>query len=352
MDAFFASIEQRDFHELKGKPVAVGYAKGRGVVAAASYEARRFGVFSAMPSVTALRKCPHLTFVPPRFDVYHQVSDQIMAIFHEYTDLVEPLSLDEAFLDVTINKKSNPSATLLAKEIKQRIFEVTGLTASAGISINKFLAKIASDQRKPNGLFLITPDLVNEFIEKLPVKKFFGVGEKTATRMHQLGIHTGLDLKQWSHQSLVSQFGKMGDFFYQIARGVDERPVEPLRERKSVGIENTFEKDIDQQQAIDNQINILIDDLWVRVLEFGKFGKTLTLKVKFQNFEQITRSRTHNGFILKKEQLSALAFELLNAINFTQSIRLLGLSISNFDSDKPIDAIQLTINFDIKKPLE
>jgi DNA polymerase-4 len=345
MDAFFASIEQRDFPQLRGKPVAVGRAESRGVVAAASYEARRYGVHSAMPSVTALRKCPDLIFTPPRFEVYHQVSETIMAIFHQYTDLVEPLSLDEAFLDVIVNKFNFPSASLIAAQIKKRIKQQTGLTASAGISVNKFLAKVASDQCKPDGLFLIGPDDVIPFIDKLQIDKFFGVGEKTTKRMHQLGIYNGHDLRQWSHQNLMSQFGKMGDYFYQIARGIDERPVEPSRERKSVGIEYTFETDISQKEAVEHQLSILVDDLWRRILEFGKFGRTLTLKVKYYNFEQITRSKTLLLPLTAKATVNSLAFELLDSVDIEKSIRLLGLSLSNFDSEKQQDAIQLSFDF-------
>ncbi|HLP05808.1 MAG TPA: DNA polymerase IV, partial [Paludibacter sp.] len=245
MDAFFASIEQRDNPDYRGKPLAVGHAGTRGVVAAASYEARKYGVRSAMASKTALRKCPQLIFVMPRFDVYKSVSSQVLEIFREYTDLVEPLSLDEAFLDVTENHKNMPSATHIALEIKQKIFEKLSLTASAGVSFNKFLAKIASDFNKPNGIYVVTPETAAQFVEKLEIEKFYGVGKVTAKRMHQLGINTGADLKQWSIEGLVANFGKAGHFYYQNARGIDHRPVEPQHIRKSVGAETTFGHDTD-----------------------------------------------------------------------------------------------------------
>ncbi|MFT3737542.1 MAG: DNA polymerase IV [Breznakibacter sp.] len=345
MDAFFASIEQRDFPELKGKPVAVGRPEARGVVAAASYEARKYGVHSALPSVTALRKCPNLIFVPPRFHVYKQVSGQILEIFMDYTSLVEPLSIDEAFLDVTENLKNNPSATLIAKEIKHRILKATGLTASAGVSFNKFLAKIASDQRKPNGLFVIEPKQADEFIAKLPITKFYGVGEKTAIRMHRLGIYTGADLKQWTLNGLVSQFGKAGHFFHQIARGIDERPVEPERERKSVGIENTFEKDLINHQELKDELEVLLDGLWRRIERFGKYGRTVTLKIKYTDFETHTRSRTSLLKIDHLTTLSAIATELYSQVEPEKAIRLMGLSMTNFDDVKGPEAIQLTIDF-------
>ena len=242
MDAFYASIEQRDNPEYRGKPLAVGYGEKRGVVAAASYEARKYGVYSAMPS--ALRKCPNIIFAPPRFDVYRNVSNQIMQIFHEYTSLVEPLSLDEAFLDVSVNNKGTRSATLIAKEIKQKIYNRTHLTSSAGVSYNKFLAKIASDYRKPDGLFVIEPDKAEAFVEKLPIDKFFGVGKVTAKRMFELGIRTGYDLKQWSEIDLVREFGKAGISYWHFARGIDDREVESERVRKSLGAEVTFMDDL------------------------------------------------------------------------------------------------------------
>ncbi len=344
MDAFFASVEQRDFPHLKGKPVVVGGSKERGVVAAASYEARKFGVRSAMPSRTALQKCPHLIFQPHRFEVYKSVSRQIMEIFFEYTDLVEPLSIDEAFLDVTENKKGMISATLIAREIKKRIFEETGLTASAGVSINKFLAKVASDQRKPDGLFLIRPQEALPFIEHLPIEKFFGVGKKTAEKMHALGIHYGKDIQKYDLSKLVQLFGKAGKYFYDISHGEDHRQVQPHRERKSVGIENTFQHDLRDQQQILHELSELEEGLIRRLSKTGKSGKTLTLKLKFDNFEQITRSKTVRVPISSRHLLNNLVHDLLRDTPLNRPIRLLGLSISNFD-DKQTDAIQLKIEF-------
>ncbi len=345
MDAFFASVEQRDFPELKGKPVAVGGNSERGVIAAASYEARKYGVRSAMPSKVAVRLCPQLVFQKHRFDVYKEVSRQIREIFFEYTDLVEPLSLDEAFLDVTENKKGIDSATQVAREIKQKIFEATQLTASAGVSVNKFLAKVASDQRKPNGMFIIKPNGVKPFVEQLPIEKFFGVGKKTAEKMHQLDIHKGKDLLRFDLPRLVHYFGKAGQYFYDIARGNDERLVRPHHERKSVGIENTFSKDLVDEQQIQLELNRLKEGLIKRLSKSGKQGKTLTLKVKFDNFEQITRSKTLHEPIGEK-LLSELAAELIREAPLNRPIRLLGLTISNFKGeDEEPEALQLRINF-------
>lgn len=346
MDAFFASIEQRDFPELKGKPVVVGGSSERGVIAAASYEARRYGIFSAMPSRTAIKRCPELIFQKHRFDVYKEVSRQVMSIFYEYTDLVEPLSLDEAFLDVTENKKQMTSATLIAKEIKQRIFEETQLTASAGVSVNKFLAKVASDQRKPNGLFLIRPDEVMGFIEQLPIQKFFGVGKKTAEKMHALNIHCGKDLQKFELSKLIHHFGKAGKYFYDVSRGVDNRPVQAHRERKSVGIENTFRQDLFDQQQILHEMEGLKEGLMRRLVKSGKYGKTITLKVKFDNFEQLTRSKTVDYEIKTMSQLSALSRDVLAEAHIKRPVRLLGLTVSNFLSDQKVDALQLKINFE------
>ncbi|MCU4177420.1 DNA polymerase IV [Carboxylicivirga sp. N1Y90] len=345
MDAFFASIEQRDFPELRGKPVVVGGNGERGVIAAASYEARKFGIFSAMPSRTALRRCPHLIFQKHRFDVYKEVSRQVMSIFYEYTDLVEPLSLDEAFLDVSENKKGMVSATLIAKEIKQKIFEKTQLTASAGISVNKFLAKIASDQRKPNGIFLIKPDEVIDFIDALPIKKFFGVGKKTAEKMHAINIHHGKDLKKYDLAKLVLHFGKAGKYFYDVARGIDDRPVRPHRERKSVGIENTFNKDLHDKQQIQHEINNLKDGLMRRLAKSEKSGKTLTLKVKFDNFEQLTRSKTVDYLIKSEKQITQILQDVLREAPINRPIRLLGITVSNFPEERQLDARQLEIDF-------
>jgi DNA polymerase-4 len=333
MDAFYASVEQRDNPELRGKPVAVGWEAKRGVVTTASYEARKFGVRSAMPSVTAKRLCPHLIFVPPRFEVYHQVSEQIRGIFHQYTDLVEPLSLDEAYLDVTENKKNIPSATLIAREIKEKIRESTGLTASAGISVNKFLAKIASDIGKPDGLYLIPPDKAVEFVEKLPIEKFFGVGKVTAARMHEMGIRTGFDLKQFTEDELVRQFGKTGRYYYQIARAEDPREVEPNRIMKSLGAENTFPEDIDEMERILRELETLLDIVWERMEKSGTQGKTLTMKVKYADFHTVTRSKTMSDWIKGRDQTREIYMDLLKSIDITGGIRLLGLSFSHLNHE-------------------
>lgn len=346
MDAFFASIEQRDNPELQGKPVAVGHGSDRGVVAAASYEARKFGVHSAMPAVIAKRKCPNLIFVPPRFDVYKDVSSILMNIFNEYTSLVEPLSIDEAFLDVTTNKKGLSSATLIAREIKNRIVETTGLTASAGISINKFLAKIASDYRKPDGLFVIKPNEVLPFIEALPVEKFFGVGPRTSQKMHELGIFCGKDLQQTDLQLLIRQFGKVGNFFHQVAHGIDQRPVIPHRVRKSVGIENTYLHDLDEQEQMLIALLELEEGLWRRIVNHGRFGKTITLKVKYSDFEQITRSQSFLHPITDRTCIHGVVTELLQTANPTKKVRLLGITISNFEEEETTGPVQLTIDFD------
>ncbi len=343
MDAFFASVEQHDNPELRGKPIAVGGSRERGVVAAASYEARKFGVHSAMASAVAKRKCPQLIFVHRRMERYKEVSQQIMSIFFEFTDLVEPLSIDEAFLDVTHNKKNLPSATIIAQQIKERIKAVTGLTASAGISVNKFLAKIASDYRKPNGLFVIPPNKVTAFIDKLPIHKFYGVGKVTTDKMHQLGIFFGKDLKQRSLSELVKLFGKQGDYYYHIVRGIDNRPVTPNRIRKSVGTEHTFEKDISSEKTIQENLQLVLEDL-LRRLERANFkGRTLTLKIKYSNFTIETRSKTVEYILQDKQNITLLMNELLLQKVIREPIRLLGLTISNrVDTLTPT---QLTIDF-------
>ena len=297
MDAFFASVEQLDNPELRGKPVAVGGSGERHVVAAASYEARKFGVRSAMPSVTARKLCPNLIFVKHRFERYQEISGQVFEIFREYTDIVEPLSIDEAFLDVTNDRKGICSATLIARSIKDEIKTRTGLTASAGISVNKFLAKIASDINKPDGIFLIPPENAEKFIEKLPIEKFYGIGRVTAERMHKLGIHSGYDLKQWDLLSLIRNFGKAGKFYFDIARGIDERPVEIHSERKSIGTELTYEKDLTTRFEIIAELYKVEKELMERIEHYGTTGRTVTLKVKFSDFRQITRSRTLQNYI-------------------------------------------------------
>jgi len=346
MDAFFASIEQRDFPELKGKPVAVGGAGKRGVVAAASYEAREYGVFSAMPSSIALRKCPDLIFVKHRFDVYKEASHQIREIFMEYTDLVEPLSLDEAYLDVTENKKGLKSATIIAEEIKAKIKSVTKLTASAGVSINKFLAKVASDQDKPNGLFVITPRQAESFVDNLPIEKFFGIGKATAKKMHELGILLGTDLKQRSQEELVRRFGKVGRYYFNIARAIDERPVNPNRIRKSLGAERTFEDDLLTKEEILQQTDRIADILIERMARSKSKGKTVTLKLKYNDFEVINRSKTFGHSIADPEEIHQISMELMQKeLPSKKWIRLIGLTISNLDNPENESPKQLTLDF-------
>jgi len=349
MDAFYASVEQRDNPDLRGKPIAVGGSSERGVVAAASYEARKYGVKSAMPSKIAARKCPDLIFVKSRFDAYKAVSQQIRNIFYDYTDLVEPLSLDEAYLDVTTNKKQMPSATMIAEEIRKRIKEETDLTASAGISINKFLAKTASDVNKPDGFFLIAPDDAEAFVEKLPIERFFGIGKVTAERMHKMGINTGYDLKQWTEYSLIDRFGKSGRYYYRIARAIDNREVNPNRIRKSLGAENTFSTDIQTQEEILRELNKINLTLKERIERSKTKGKTLTLKVKYTDFQQITRSKTVDYWIDTASKVEELYPELVDHISLDKGIRLLGLTLSNLNHDLVKEDshqnIQLTLEF-------
>ncbi|MDA3893982.1 MAG: DNA polymerase IV [Salinivirgaceae bacterium] len=346
MDAFFAAVEQRDNPELRGKAIAIGSASKRGVVATASYEARKFGVHSALPSVTALRRCPQLIFVRGDMEKYKAISLQIRAIFEEYTDLVEPLSIDEAYLDVTENKVGQQSATLLAKEIQKRIFDETRLTASAGVSYNKFLAKIASDYRKPNGVFVVTPDEAAQFIAKLKIEKFFGIGKVTAEKMHKMGIFFGDDLKKLSQHRLTQTFGKAGAYYYQIVRGNDNRTVNPHRERKSVGGENTFSSDV---ISLDEQIKYMqpiVEKVFERIKRSQKYGRTLTLKVKYADFTQITRSKTVIDPIIAMNTLWENTMDLLNeAYDSQKSVRLLGVSVSNFLTEEQ-EAIQLKIDWD------
>jgi DNA polymerase-4 len=338
MDAFFASVEQLDNPELRGRPVAVGGSGTRHVVAAASYEARKFGVRSAMPSVTAKRLCPDLIFVKHRFERYHEISSQVFEIFRDYTELVEPLSIDEAFLDVTSDRKNIGSATLIAKHIKRQIKEKTGLTASAGVSVNKFLAKIASEIKKPDGLFVIPPEKAAEFIENLPVEKFFGIGRVTAAKMHKLGIHNGRDLKEWDLASLIRNFGKTGSFYYDIARGMDERPVEPETDRKSIGTELTYEKDLTTRFQVIAELYKVEKELMKRITDEGTTGRTVTLKVKFSDFNQLTRSKTLPYYIRDFETLHREVSELRKALDLEGSrIRLLGVTISNLQGDEPVD---------------
>lgn len=346
MDAFYASIEQRDNPELRGRPVAVGHAAKRGVVAAASYEARAFGVRSAMPSTTAQRKCPELVFVAPRFDVYRAVSRQIQEIFRAYTPLVEPLSLDEAYLDVTENLLGIPTASEVAKEIRGRIFEATGLTASAGVSYNKLIAKLASDQRKPNGQFVVPPAQGPEFVAALPIERFHGVGPVTAEKMRQLGIHTGADLKQQPLAFLEQHFGKAGAWYHGLARGVDERPVVANRQRKSSGSETTFAEDRFSPHDIEAGICEMADDVWAWCEKTGSYGHTLTVKVKYADFRQITRSKTLSMPIKTQAALRELGVELVRSVYpVTAGVRLVGVSVSKLESSE--DAIaQLELGLD------
>lgn len=345
MDAFYASVEQLDNPELKGKPVAVGGSRERGVVAAASYEARKFGIRSAMSSQLAKRKCPDLIFVKPRFARYKEISNQIREIFFEYTDLVEPLSLDEAYLDVTYAKKGKPSATLIAQEIRKRIFKETNLTASAGVSYNKFLAKVASDVNKPNGIFVILPEKAQDFIDNLEVRKFFGIGKVTAEKLNKTGIWFGRDLKEIDRFEMVRLFGKSGNYYYEICRGIDQRPVEPSRDRKSVGAEQTFSTDLFLRNELESEMCQIADILWERYERLNTKAKTLTLKYKYAVFEQHTRSKTIPGWVSTKDELEAEAKGLLHSENFTKGIRLLGLTLSNFQHEKRNEPVQLTIEF-------
>jgi DNA polymerase-4 len=331
MDAFYASVEQRDNPSLRGLPVAVGHGAKRGVVAAASYEARKFGVRSAMPSTTAIRQCPDLVFVPPRFDVYREVSQQIRSIFADYTPLIEPLSLDEAYLDVTENLRGVPTASATAKEIRSKILAATGLTASAGISYNKFLAKLASDHRKPNGQFVITPEMGADFVEGLPVEKFHGIGPVTAEKMKALGIHTGRDLRSRSLAVLQEQFGKAGAWYFDISRGEDDRPVRPDRQRKSSGSESTFAEDLTDPGEIEDGVRAMADDVWAWCEKHQAFGQTVTVKIKYADFRIATRSRTLPASVDTREHLHEVSISLVRSIYPPpMGIRLLGVSVSKF----------------------
>lgn len=335
MDAFYASVEQRDNPERRGKPLAVGFGAKRGVVAAASYEARAFGVRSAMPSTTAIRQCPDIIFVPPRFEVYRAVSQQIRQIFAEYTPLFEPLSLDEAYLDVTENLRGLPTAAMTATEIRAQILAETGLTASAGVSYNKFLAKLASDMRKPNGQFVIPPQRGAEFIEGLPVKKFHGVGPVTAEKLNALGIQTGGDLKARSLNFLEEHFGKAGAWYYAIARGEDDRPVEPNRPRKSSGSETTFSEDRIRPTDVEAGVLEMADDVWAWCEKNQSFGATVTVKIKYADFRIVTRSRTASRPVTSRELLHEISVALVRSVYpVAIGIRLVGVSVSKFASDE------------------
>ncbi|MFI0491523.1 DNA polymerase IV [Flavobacterium sp.] len=346
MDAFFASVEQLDNPALRGKPIAVGGAENRGVVAAASYEARKFGVRSALSGALAKKYCPELIFVRPRFERYKEISSKISKIFHEYTDLVEPLSLDEAYLDVTVNKKGNPSASLLAQEIRLRILNEVGLTASAGISVNKFVAKIASDYNKPNGQKTVNPDEVIPFLEVLPIRKFYGVGKVTTEKMYQLGIFTGLELKSKSLEFLEKHFGKSGNFYYNVVRGIHNSEVKSDRITKSVAAEHTFDINLSSEIFMMEQLENIANSLERRLKKHKIAGKTITLKIKYSDFTQQTRSKTLPYFIFDKGLIMETVKELLYQERMKDSVRLLGISLSNLNTEqKKTVVVQLKFAF-------
>lgn len=338
MDAFYASVEQRDFPEYRGKPVIVGGSpNSRGVVSTASYEARKFGIHSAMPTSQAYRLCPDGIFVYPRFDVYKEASNQIREIFNEYTDLIEPLSLDEAYLDVTENKAENPSATLIAMEIQRKVKEKTQLTCSAGVSYNKFLAKVASGFKKPAGLTLITPDKALEFIHALPIGKFYGVGSATEKKMKEIGINTGAELALLTEHDLVHLFGKAGHYYYQIARGIDEREVKPDRVRKSVGAENTFATDLTSIEDMHLRLEEVADTVERRLKKINTSGRTVTLKVRYSNFEISSRSLTLAHDVQDATDLLQIATSLLDQTEVDhRPVRLLGISVSNLSIGREV----------------
>ena len=346
MDAFYASVAQLDNPDLKGKPIAVGGGGKRGVVAAASYEARKYGVRSAMSGVLARQKCPHLIFVKTDFERYKEISTKIRQIFYEYTDLVEPLSLDEAYLDVTENKKGNPSASLIAQEIRDRIYSELELRASAGISINKFIAKVASDINKPNGQKTINPEEVLLFLEELSINKFYGVGKVTAAKMNNLGIFNGLDLKKKPLEELTKIFGKSGTYYYNIVRGIHHSTVKPNRIRKSIAAERTFSENISSEVFMLERLHKIAEELERRMIASETKGKTITLKIKYSDFTQQTRSKTVQNFIQKKDEIMQIVKELLYQEKFKNSVRLLGISFSNLDTAKKEPVwVQLMLEF-------
>ncbi|MBL6458308.1 DNA polymerase IV [Belnapia sp. T6] len=345
LDAFYASVEQRDDPALRGRPVAVGGSAERGVVAAASYEARRFGVRSAMPSIQARRLCPELVFVPPRFDTYRAISRQIRAIYEEYTPLVEPLSLDEAYLDVTENRKGIPWASRIATEIRAAILQETGLTASAGVSYNKFLAKLASDQRKPNGQFVITPETGPDFVAGLPVSRFHGIGPATAAKLEGLGIRTGRELRDCPPALLLRHFGKAGAHFHAIAHGIDERPVQPDRPRRSSGSETTYARDLATPAAVEEGIRALAEEVWDWCARNRWFGRTVTVKLRYTDFRTLTRSRTRAAPVESGEVLAGLALELVRGLfPLAKPVRLLGVTVSAAE-EGPADPAQPSFDF-------
>ncbi|MDF5723796.1 MAG: DNA polymerase IV [Rhizonema sp. PD37] len=345
MDAFYASVEQRDNHNYRGKPLVVGGSPNqRGVVAAASYEARKFGIHSAMPSRIALAKCPTLIFVKPRFEVYRAVSAQIHAIFERYTDLMEPVALDEAYLDVTDNKQNLPYASTVARHIREAILEEIQLTASAGVSINKFLAKMASGKNKPNGLTVILPEDAIAFVEQLPIEKFHGIGEVTAAKMHELGIHNGADLKEQTLTELVQRFGKVGQYYYKIARAQDDRAIEPNRIRKSIGAETSFAVDLSNHASMLLELEHIAEIVQQRLEQHQTGGRTITVKVKFSDYQLLTRSRTSLTPINELSAIATQAKELFEGIDLKdRGVRLLGISLSNLDNVKSDQLVQLSL---------
>lgn len=349
MDAFYASVEQLDHPELRGKPVAVGGESERGVVAAASYEARKFGVRSAMSGRQARKNCPDLIFVKPRFSRYKEISQKIRAVFYEYSDLVEPLSLDEAYIDVTQNKMNNPSATLIATEIREKIYAVTGLRASAGISNSKFVAKIASDINKPNGQKTIAPEDVELFLEELPVEKFFGIGKVTAAKMYQLGIFTGKELKAKSMEFLTDHFKNSGAHYYQLVRGQYQSEVKPHRIQKSVAAEHTFSKNLTSEIYMMERLEDIAEELESRLQRSEIAGKTITLKIKYSDFTLQTRSKTLPFFVKDRAMLLETVRELLFQERVKESVRLLGISVSNLNNnsnnDEKVIDVQLRFEF-------
>ena len=351
MDAFYASVEELDNPELKGKPLAVGGSEKRGVVSAANYEARKFGVRSAMSGYLAKKNCPQLIFVKPRYARYSEISKKVRAIFFDYTDLVEPLSLDEAYLDVTENKKGNPSATLIAKEIRQRIFDEIGLTASAGISINKFIAKVASDYNKPNGQKTVNPEEVIEFLEALEIRKFYGVGKVTAQKMYKLGIFTGKDLKERPLEFLDTHFGKSGRYYYHVVRGIHNSEVKPHRIPKSVGAERTFSENLSSEIFMLERLDHIAEELERRLSKSKIAGKTVTLKIKYSDFTLQTRSKTLPYFISDKALILETAKSLLYQSALENSVRLLGISLANLNTEKrktepKEDSVSVQLKFD------
>jgi DNA polymerase-4 len=347
MDAFYASVEQRDNPILIGKPVAVGYDGKRGVVATASYEARKFGVHSALPTSTAKRLCPDLIFIAPRFMVYRDISRQIREIFVTHTDLIEPVALDEAYLDVTVSKRRIRSAWTTAQVIRDDIYKQTGLSASAGVSYNKFLAKAASDIKKPNGQFLILPEQGKAFIAKLPIEKFHGIGPATAQKMRSLGIQTGADLQKWSLTDLRQRFGKLGSWYYKVAQADDDRPVEPNRERKSTSAETTFMEDVFDKEQIEGSIQLLANDVWNWAENSKTFGRTVTVKIKWSDFEQSTRSRTLKSLIVDSQEFRQIATELIDSFfPIEKGIRLIGVGMSSFHTIETPISKQLIFNIE------